>query len=281
MDPQVLVLGANGQLGRALRDVFPHAHFMARQDCDLADLSAVQNLDLSEVDVLINAAAFTAVDAAESAEGSALARQINTEAVSILASKAMESGAVLVHFSTDYVFDGTSSKPYTELDEFAPLGVYAQTKAGGDLAVSDLPRHYILRTSWVIGDGNNFVRTMASLAERGIEPSVVDDQIGRLTFTQDLAQAIQHLLQTQAPFGTYNFSNEGPASSWADIARQVYTLTGHNPESVTGVSTEDYFLGKSGIAPRPLWSMLDLSKIEATGFTPPSWEVRLREYLDA
>ena len=281
MDPQVLVLGANGQLGRALRDFFPHAHYMVREDCDLADLFAVQNLDLSDVDVLINAAAFTAVDAAESSEGAALAKLINTEAVKILASKAEEAEVVFVHVSTDYVFDGASRNPYTEQDEFAPLGVYAQSKAAGDLAVSPVPRHYILRTSWVIGDGNNFVRTMASLADRGIEPSVVDDQIGRLTFTQDLAQAIQHLLQTQAPFGTYNFSNEGPASSWADIARQVYTLTGHNPEAVTAVSTEEYFSGKPGIAPRPLWSMLDLSKIEGTGFTPPSWEVRLREYLDA
>ena len=281
MDPQVLVLGANGQLGRALRGAFPHAHFMVREDCDLADLSSVQNLDFSDVDVLIYAAAYTGVDAAESPEGAALAHLINTEAVKILASKTEEAETVFVHVSTDYVFDGTSRKPYTEQDKFAPLGVYAQTKATGDLAVSNVPRHYILRTSWVIGDGNNFVSTMASLADRGIEPSVVDDQIGRLTFTQDLAQAIQHLLQTQAPYGTYNLTNEGPASSWADIARQVYALTGHNPESVTGVSTEEYFSGKQGTAPRPLWSMLDLTKIEATGFTPPSWEVRLREYLDA
>jgi dTDP-4-dehydrorhamnose 3,5-epimerase len=120
---------------------------------------------------------------------------------------------------------------------------------------------------------------MASLAERGIAPSVVNDQIGRLTFTQDLAATIKHLLETQAPFGTYNLSNEGPATSWADLAARVYELTGHDPESVTGVTTEQYFAGKEGIAPRPLNSMLDLTKIEEAGFMPPSWENRLAEYL--
>ena len=108
---------------------------------------------------------------------------------------------------------------------------------------------------------------------------MVNDQIGRLTFTQDLAAAIRHLIESKSPSGTYNLSNEGPASSWADIAAQVFELTGHDPEDVTGVSTEEYFAGKEGIAPRPLWSMLDLSKIEATGFIPASWEIRLREYL--
>jgi dTDP-4-dehydrorhamnose 3,5-epimerase len=185
----------------------------------------------------------------------------------------------LVHVSSDYVFDGTSDSPYGEAEAFSPLGVYGQTKAAADALVATVTQHYILRTSWVIGEGNNFVRTMASLAERGIKPSVVNDQIGRLTFTHDLAACIQHLLSTNSAFGTYNLSNEGPASSWADIAAQVYEMTGQNPIDVTGVTTEEYFAGKEGIAPRPKNSMLDLSKITRTGFSPVSWQERLQQYL--
>lgn len=278
-EQRVLVLGANGQLGKALRAEFPTAVFYGREECDLSQPEKVPKLPFDACDVIINAAAYTAVDAAETPEGAALAEAVNASAVEALSVVAAERGILLVHVSTDYVFDGTKKSPYVETDQFKPLGVYAQTKAQGDLAVQQVPRHYLLRTSWVIGEGNNFVRTMASLAERGIKPSVVNDQIGRLTFTQDLAAAIRHLIESKSPFGTYNISNEGPASSWADIAAQVYELKGHNPADVTGVTTEEYFAGKEGIAPRPLWSMLDLSKIEATGFIPASWEDRLQEYL--
>mgnify|MGYP000444510898 FL=1 len=278
-EQRVLVLGANGQLGKALRAEFPTAVFYGREECDLSQPEKVSELPFDTCDVIINAAAYTAVDAAETPEGAALAEAVNASAVEALSVVATERGILLVHVSTDYVFDGTKKSPYVETDQFNPLGVYAQTKAQGDLSVQKVPRHYLLRTSWVIGEGNNFVRTMAALAERGIKPSVVNDQIGRLTFTQDLAAAIRHLIDSKAPFGTYNLSNEGPASSWADIAAQVYELTGHNPADVTGVTTEEYFAGKEGIAPRPLWSMLDLSKIEATGFIPANWEDRLQEYL--
>lgn len=278
-EQRVLVLGANGQLGKALRAEFPLAVFYGREECDLASIDEVQALPIDQFDVVINAAAYTAVDAAETLEGAALAEAVNSSAVETLSAISTEQGVLLVHVSTDYVFDGTQQTPYLETDEFNPLGVYAKTKAQGDLAVMSVPRHYLLRTSWVIGEGNNFVRTMASLAERGIKPSVVNDQIGRLTFTKDLAAAIRHLIESDSPYGTYNLCNEGPASSWADIASQVFALTGHNPADVSGVSTAEYFAGKEGIAPRPLWSMLDLSKIEATGFTPESWEVRLQEYL--
>lgn len=276
---RVFVLGANGQLGKALRAEFPSAVFYGREECDLSRPEQVSGLPFDKCDVIINAAAYTAVDAAETPEGAALAEAVNASAVEALSDAATEHGILLVHVSTDYVFDGTKKSPYVETDQFKPLGVYAQTKAQGDLAVQKVPRHYLLRTSWVIGEGTNFVRTMASLAERGIKPSVVNDQIGRLTFTQDLAAAIRHLIESKSPFGTYNLSNEGPASSWADIAAQVFELTGHDPVDVTGVATEEYFAGKEGIAPRPLWSMLDLSKIEATGFIPANWEDRLQEYL--
>ena len=278
-EQSILVIGANGQLGKALRAEFPQAVFYSRAECDLAHIDQVQALPIDQFDVVINAAAYTAVDAAETSEGAALAEAVNTKSVEILSATTTEHAVLLVHVSTDYVFDGTQKTPYLETDEFNPLGVYAKTKAQGDLAVMSVPKHYLLRTSWVIGDGNNFVRTMASLAERGIKPSVVNDQIGRMTFTKDLAAAIRHLIESNSPYGTYNLSNEGPASSWADIASQVYALTGHNPADVAGVSTAEYFAGKEGIAPRPLWSMFDLSKIKATGFIPESWENRLKEYL--
>ena len=125
-----------------------------------------------------------------------------------------------MHISSDYVFDGTATRPYREDDPVAPLGVYGQTKAAGDQIVATVPRHYIVRTSWVIGDGRNFVRTMLSLAARGIDPSVVNDQYGRLTFTSELARAIRHLIETRAPYGTYNVTGSGSVTSWADIARR-------------------------------------------------------------
>ena len=143
----------------------------------------------------------TAVDAAETDEGRALAWAVNAGAVAALARIAVEHRFTLVHYSTDYVFDGRASA-HPEDEPRAPLGVYGQSKAAGELAATVAPRHYVLRTSWVIGDGSNFVRTMARLADDGVSPSVVDDQHGRLTFAEDLAAATLHLLRSEAPFGT-------------------------------------------------------------------------------
>ena len=119
---------------------------------------------------------------------------------------------------------------------------------------------------------------MASLADRGVCPSVVSDQVGRLTFTADLAQGIIHLLTSEAPFGIYNLSGEGPVMSWAQVAKRVFELCGRDPEDVTEVSTEEYFAGREA-APRPLSSTLDLSKIEATGFTPADSSQRIDSYV--
>jgi len=179
--------------------------------------------------------------------------------------------------SSDYVFDGVVEQ-HTEEELFSPLGVYGQTKAAGDALVSTLPRHYIVRTSWVIGDGNNFVKTMASLADRGIEPAVVDDQYGRLTFTDDLAAGIAHLVGTEAPFGTYNLSSDGPVQTWADLARDVFAARGRPRNAVRSVSTDVYGAGKQ-LAPRPRHSVLALNKIIATGFRPRSGPELLQEYL--
>lgn len=279
---KTLVLGANGQLGRALRADYgddPSVEFVTRDEVDLAgDLETA--IRWQDYDTVINAAAYTAVDDAETPGGRADAWAVNVTGVAALARIATARGLTLVHFSSDYVFDGTSESPYQEDDPIAPLGVYGQTKAAGDQLVATVPRHYILRTSWVIGDGHNFVRTMLSLAERGVDPSVVDDQFGRLTFTSELARAIRYLTTTGAPYGTYNVTGAGPAMSWADIARRIFELAGHDPQRVTGVSTDGYFASATkAVAPRPRNSVLDNQKLLSTGFTPEAADDSLSRYL--
>jgi dTDP-4-dehydrorhamnose 3,5-epimerase len=184
----------------------------------------------------------------------------------------------LVHVSTAYVFDG-SKEIYTEQDTPNPLGVYAKSKAAGDARVARLPKHYIIRTDSVIGDGKNFVRTMLELAKKGVSPTVVADQIGRLTFTDELVRAIDYLLTKKADFGTYNVTNDGPLVSWADITRQIFTLAGYTNLTVTNTTTAEYFAGKEGIAPRPLGSNMSLEKIHKTGFSSQNWLDELAEYV--
>ncbi|MGO4186366.1 sugar nucleotide-binding protein [Pseudarthrobacter sp. TAF60_1] len=277
---KILVLGANGQLGKALRDHYDgdtSVEFAGRAEIDLTADESLATVNWKNYSTIINAAAYTAVDTAETPEGRLAAWNVNVSAVVRLARIAVDNDLTLVQVSSDYVFDG-SKKTHGEDEPLTPLGVYGQTKAAGDAAVSVVPKHYIVRTSWVIGDGNNFVRTMASLAARGIEPSVVNDQIGRLSFTTDIAAGIGHLLRSGAPYGIYNLTNDGPVQSWADIAADVYELSGGYSSSVTGVSTAEYFRGKAA-APRPLNSLLELGKIKATGFTPREAGEALRAYL--
>jgi dTDP-4-dehydrorhamnose 3,5-epimerase/reductase len=277
---KTLVLGADGQLGKALRKQFdtdPSVEFAGRSEFDVTSADAFSGRNWKNYSTIINAAAYTAVDAAETPEGRAAAWANNVTAVSRLARTAVEHDLTLVHVSSDYVFDG-SQDLHTEEEPFTPLGVYGQTKAAGDAIVTVVPRHYIVRTSWVIGEGNNFVRTMASLADRGIEPKVVNDQIGRLSFTEDIAAGIHHLLESRADYGTYNLSNDGDRQSWADIAEDVYELSGKPRAAVTGVTTAEYFEGKEA-APRPLNSVLDLAKIKRTGFEPKPARSALEAYL--
>ena len=234
---------------------------------------------------MLNAAAYTAVDAAETPEGRVAAWAANATAPATLAGLAREHGFTLVHYSSDYVFDGTAplDPGHTEDQPLSPLGVYAQTKAAGDVAVSLAPRHYVLRTSWVIGEGKNFVRTMQSLAEKGVSPSVVDDQVGRLTFTDELVRATRHLLDSDAAFGTYHVSNGGPAMSWREIAQAVFERSGRSADDVSGTSTEAYAEGVlaqgNPFAPRPLNSAMSLEKLRATGFEPEDAMSALDRYL--
>ncbi|WP_120493199.1 dTDP-4-dehydrorhamnose reductase [Microbacterium phyllosphaerae] len=280
---KTLVIGSGGQLGTALGAEFEglgNVEWTTRADFDLGSAALADARRWRDYDTIINAAAYTAVDRAETPEGRSDAWAVNAAGPAALARIASEHGITLVHVSSDYVFDGSSDRPYREDDVVCPLGVYGQTKAAGDIAVATAPRHYIVRTSWVIGSGNNFVRTMASLAERGIDPKVVDDQRGRLTFAAEIARLIRHLLEVRPQFGVYNLTSDGATSTWADIARTVFTLAGHDAARVTGVSTEEYFASAtSPVAPRPANSALDLSRVVDTGFAPRSGDELLREYL--
>lgn len=276
-DSQIFIVGANGQLGTALRAQYPGAKSADIDQMDITNAASVSGYDWSGIKVILNAAAYTNVDGAESDEGRVAAWNVNVSAVANLARVALEHDMTLVHISTDYVFDGTKS-PHTETELFSPLSVYGQTKAAADAVVSVLPKHYVLRTSWVIGEGKNFVRTMLSLGEKGVNPAVVSDQVGRLTFTTELVRAIDHLLSSHAAYGTYNVSNDGTAASWAEITRKIFELAGYQ-NTVTDTTTAEYFAGKEGIAPRPLQSELDLSKLHATGFESRDWQEDLKDYI--
>lgn len=274
---RTVIVGANGQLGRALQKLLPGAELLDLPEFDCADPERVEAYPWRGVGTIVNAAAYTAVDAAETEDGRRACWSSNVTGVANLCRVAAAHRATLVHVSSDYVFDGTAAI-HTEDEGFSPLGVYGQTKAAADALVTQLARHYLVRSSWVIGDGRNFVRTMADLAAKGATPSVVDDQFGRLTFTTDLAAGIVHLLNSTAPFGTYNLSNDGPVQSWCDIARDVFELCGRSRDDVSATTTDAYAAGRR-VSPRPRHSTLDLTRIKAAGFVPTPTGDRLREYL--
>jgi dTDP-4-dehydrorhamnose 3,5-epimerase len=274
-----LVLGADGQVGRALLAAFPGARAVTRAELDLTDTRGLSQWPWREHDVVLNAAAYTAVDAAETPEGRRTAWVANASGPAALAALAARHGFTLVHFSTDYVYDGTTDE-HDEDEPLAPLGVYGQSKAAGDVAVQTAPRHYLLRTSWVVGDGHNFVRTMARLADEGATPSVVTDQVGRLAFADEIARAARHLLERGAAYGVYHVSNVGPPMSWADVACEVFRLRGRSAADVIAVTSEEYAAGRAG-APRPASSVLSLRKLAATGFEPGEALPALRDYVAA
>ena len=274
----IFIVGANGQLGRALRQQYPEARFADIDEMDITDRQSVESFDWSGISIVLNAAACTNVDGAETPEGRVAAWKVNASAVANLTRVCRTHNMTLVHISSDYVFDGTK-EPHFENEDFSPLSVYGASKAAGDLLVEQLDNFYLLRTTWVIGEGKNFVRTMLGLAEKNISPTVVHDQIGRLTFTRELVRIIDHLLSTQAPFGTYNATNDGPLESWADITRRIFELAGRNDLTVTNTTTAEYFAGKDGIAPRPLGSDMSLDKLHSTGFTSRDWTHDLKDYI--
>ena len=293
MAPQrTMVTGCNGQLGRAIREYVEEHHLEGFEfnDIDTFDFSAPEQygrFDWSLYGTVINCGAYTAVDRAETPEGREAAWRANAQGPALLARVAAEHNIILVHVSSDYVFDGTVER-HDESEAFAPLGVYGQSKAAGDIAVGNCPRHYILRSSWVIGDGHNFVKTMKNLSDRVADPedklaqvTVVDDQYGRLTFTSDMTAAIFHLLDTGAEYGAYNLTGSGRVASWYEIAKEVFDLANGNGDKVKPVTTEEYYANSAGpISPRPEHSALDLTKIENAGYQPADWEEKLEEYLN-
>ncbi|HSX53114.1 MAG TPA: NAD(P)-dependent oxidoreductase [Patescibacteria group bacterium] len=276
-DSEIFILGAKGQLGTALLQRYPGSKNADIGELDITDQKSVEAFDWSSVKVILNAAAYTNVDGAESSEGRRTAWLVNAVSPGYLQQVAVKNDITLVHISTDYVFDGVKN-PHSEYEAFSPLSVYGSSKAAGDIVVGLAPKHYILRTSWVIGEGKNFVRTMLELAQNGVNPSVVNDQVGRLTFTSTLVDAIHHLLSSKSQYGTYNVSNDGEPMSWSEIAREVFKYA-QLSNTVSEVTTEQYYAGKTGIAARPLQSSLDLAKIKATGFTPRNWQEDLATYV--
>jgi len=272
---RAIILGAGGQLGRALAAVLPDARALTRADLDLAEPDGP--VDWAAYDTILNAAAYTKVDAAESPEGRRAAWAANATGPAALARIAATHDLRLVHVSTEYVFDGAHDGPVPETAPPAPLSAYGASKAAGDAAVAVHRRTWIVRPTWVVGDGPNFARTMAELARRSVSPTVVADQVGRPTLATDLAAGIVSLLDAEP--GTYHLTNSGDPVSWADVARFVFTAAGRDPADIADTTTAAYFADKPHAARRPLNSVLDLRKAAAAGVTLPDWRESLGRYL--
>lgn len=279
----VVILGATGQLGRALTEVFPNAIKLGRQDFELGRDSLESNLEWENVDIVINAAAYTSVDTAETKVGFEEAWRTNVTGLALLADLCREKSKTLVHFSSDYVFSGAQNIPYDEEAVTSPLSLYGVSKAAGDLLVTALPKHYIFRTSWVFGEGQNFVNTMREKALQNESVRVVCDQEGRITRTEDLARAVSAVIDANAPFGVYNCTNSGPTSTWYDVACRVYEKLEKPRNLVTPILSEEFEserlqTGKLS-ARRPHQSQLNLSKIESVGVRMRDWREALDEFL--
>ncbi|WP_283709991.1 dTDP-4-dehydrorhamnose reductase [Pseudoalteromonas prydzensis] len=279
---KILITGKNGQVGSCLvsqLQSMSSVSFLAlsRDELDITNAEQVDNVvNEYKPSVIINAAAYTAVDKAESEHE--LAHAINCLGPKNLAKAATNVNAAIIHISTDYVYAGDKLGPYSELDQVDPQGVYGQTKLAGELAVmKECPAHVILRTAWVFSEfGNNFVKTMLRLAQTRDTLGVVSDQFGGPTYAKDIASAIlkiaQHIEQGSTKFGVYNYSGY-PHVSWQEFAKQIFesALT-HSiiaaPIVVDGIATADY----PTPAKRPANSKLDCSKIASDfNIAPSDW----------
>ncbi|EAW38123.1 dTDP-4-dehydrorhamnose reductase [Lyngbya sp. PCC 8106] len=283
----ILLIGKDGQLGQELQQVLAplgEIKSVGRDSLDLANPEAIAKM-VAEVkpDLIVNAAAYTAVDKAETEQN--LAQAINSTAPGILAKQAQEIGATLIHVSTDYVFDGSQSHPYLETDPTQPLGVYGQSKLAGEQAIlSTQANAAIVRTAWVYGVGGkgNFVKTMLRLGAEREELRVVCDQVGSPTWTGDLAEAIVQLSQQINPeiAGIYHYTNSG-VTSWYDFAIAIFEEAKQlgfplKIQRVVPISTAEY----PTPARRPAYSVLNTQKISAIlGSYPPHWRQSLRKML--
>lgn len=271
--PQTIVFGSSGQVGSELRRAIPQSRVGNRSE--IATFSG----DGKRYSAIINAAAYTAVDSAENPSAWSQVLESNQVLVDELASLAIDLNTTLVHYSSDYVFDGIKADPWREHDLPNPLSRYGQSKLLGDYVAKSLQRHYLIRTSWVYGAGRNFVRTMYERAIQGLTSDVVGDQYGRPTWARDLALFTKFLVDTRAPFGTYNFTGSGEPVSWHDIAVYVYQFLGKDPGLVSKITSETFASENPHFAPRPKNSVLDLKKTGDSGFNPPEWPDSLAQYL--
>lgn len=278
---KILVTGSYGQLGNSLRKVFDkdpdiEATYTDYDTLDITDREAVARyMADNRFDIVVNCAAYTAVDKAETDE--ILASALNTGAVGNLGESAARTGTKVIHISTDYVFSGEGFRPYAENDEPYPQGIYGRTKLEGEgLLTSFCQDAMIIRTAWLYSEfGKNFVKTMLSLAETHPELRVVCDQIGTPTYAGDLAEAIHAIVKHDkwVP-GIYHFTDEGVAS-WYDFAEAIFEEAGKKVR-VNPVPTTEY----PTPAKRPLYSVLSKGKIKSTfGITIPYWRDSLRKCL--
>ena len=293
---RTLITGANGQLGRDLvheltgRGVRCIASdiqdkFAGEEQCEYLQLDITNREAVSQAfrdtkpERVIHCAAWTAVDAAEEDSNREKVYAINVTGTENIARACAETGAVMTYISTDYIFDGTGSRPWQPDDEnYSPLNYYGFTKLQGELAVKKYLRDFfIVRIAWVFGkNGTNFVRTMLKLSEKHDTLRVVNDQIGTPTYTPDLARLLADMNMSQK-FGIYHATNEGGFISWYDFACEIFAQAKVNTK-VIPVTTEEYGLSK---AKRPYNSRLDKSKLLSEGFIPlPDWKDALRRYLN-
>ena len=278
---KVLVTGAKGQLGYdVVNELTLRGHEAIGVDISEMDItSAAQTMNvIAEIspDAVIHCAAWTAVDAAEDNEDAV--RRVNADGTRNVASACKAVGAKMMYISTDYVFDGQGTEPWSaDCKTFAPLNVYGRTKLEGERAVADnIDNYFIVRIAWVFGaHGKNFVDTMLRLGQTHDTLRVVSDQIGTPTYTPDLARLLVDMIETEK-YGYYNATNEGGYISWYEFACEIFRQAGIKTK-VIPVTTKEYGLSK---AKRPFNSRLDKSKLTANGFKPlPDWRNALERYL--
>ena len=277
----ILITGGNGQLGNEIQLLQAQyaQHTWLNTDVnelDITDKAAIERfVEANEIDGIVNCAAYTAVDKAES--DPQLARKLNADAPAFLAEAVAKRGGRMVQVSTDYVFDGTKHTPYVETDEPCPNSIYGQTKLEGEQAVSKLcPNAMIIRTAWLYSEfGNNFVKTMIRLGREREQLGVIFDQVGTPTYAHDLATAIMTAIDKGIKPGVYHFSNEG-VTSWYDFTKSIHRLAGINTCQVSPLHTAEY----PTPACRPAYSVLDKTKIkDAYGIEIPHWEESLAKCI--
>lgn len=277
----ILITGANGQLGNEMRIVSQEQntlvfHFTDVAELDICDIDAVERwVTEHNIHCIVNCAAYTNVNKAE--EDVALCDKLNHLAPANLATVAARHGIGLIHVSTDYVFNGKQHTPYREDDTPCPNSVYGSTKLAGEEAIMRLcPTAVIIRTAWLYSTfGNNFVKTMLRLGSERREMGVVFDQIGTPTYARDLARAILHILHEGIVSGIYHYSNEG-VCSWYDFAKAIFDLGGISTCTLKPLHTEEY----PTPAARPHFSVLDKSKIKRVyGVEVPYWVDSLRDCM--